>query len=206
MNGARASRPPAPWTWRDVVHRVLSAGEQARQRAWAWSERATHGVACLVEGFPAIADPRVVTLLLELEREGIRVIVYATGLSRDVHPSPGVDQLVASVRLLDVSGARGRPGRRRITRHVRLALRDPVAYGVAATRALGEARRGGLERFGQAVHLADHMLRAEVGMLIEGSTGNTDRTRGLARVAARLSGIPVIGAWVSGAHRNGSGP
>jgi len=207
-NGAGVPRAPAPWSWRDVVGRVLAAGEQARQRAWGWSEPAADGVACLVEGFPAIADREVVKLLLELEREGVRVMVYATGPSRDIHPSPGVNQLEASVRLLGAPGSspRGGPGLGLMVRHLRLALRNPVAYLAAATNALGDIRHDGLRRFGHAAYLADHMLRAGVGVLIASRHVSGDRNRGLARVAAGLSGIPAIGPWDSGARRNGSGP
>lgn len=144
----------------------------------------TH-IAYLLKMYPRFSETFIVNEILELERQGVDVRIYALRKPDDGRFHPSLARVKANVvyapQYPEMEPARVRAA------HERLAAVRPAAYAELRAYAEGLEQPYGLKRFLQAGVIAAHLLKQPVDALHAHFASSATRVAGF---VARLTGIP----------------
>jgi len=174
------------WTWTDVTRRVLGAAEESRRAKWHWDPDTAPVIGYVAEDFPGLSLGAELDVLLQLERDGSRILVFALAQSSDSLPPTGLERLRAAVRM--VSPRAGAGFRALATSHLRCLMRAPLAWLGGAARAARDTRRGGWPRFAVAPWMAEKARSHGVGQFL---AGPGPRAGSYVSETSALAGIPL---------------
>ena len=181
LAGAAAS---TVWTWSDVARETLREAAIARGRRWGWRSLRPLRVGYVLKVFPRFSETFILNEILEIERSGARVVIFAMKPPPEPFRQPAVARVRAPVTVLSERAA---SKRRLVVSHVECMLRAPVRY--ARTLAFAKSRRSESARdsFLRAAILARDARRLGIGHLHAHFASAPARQ---AKFASMLSGIP----------------
>ena len=191
------------WTWSDVARVTLCAAAEARTWRWGWPSTRPLTVGYVVKMFPRFSEMFILNEVLELERAGVRVVVFSMKPPAESVRQPGVDRVRAPVIVLPERASRARLA----ASHLWCFLRRPWRYA----RTAAFVRRRGSEstriKFLHAAVLAHEARRLGVQHLHAHFATAPARQ---AKLASMLSGVPFSFTahakdlfWSGNAHRTG---
>jgi|GEM_PF-20448 len=185
------------WTWSDVARATLSVAERVRERLWAWRPVT---VGYVVKMFPRFSETFILNEILEMERAGVRVVIFSMKSPAETIRQPGVERVRAPVVVLSERAAARAP---LVLAHAACALRAPSRY--VRTAAFVGARRNESARtkFLHAAILAVEARNRGVSHLHAHFASGPARQ---AKFVSMLSGIPYsFTAHAKDLYWNGQG-
>lgn len=118
-------------------------------------------VAYVLKMFPRFSETFILSELLELERQGLRIEVYSFKPPQDPRVHTDLARLRARVTYVPAASWRNAPTL--VAAHLRLASRNPLAYLPLAWHALRRRRSGSWKHFLQAGWIAPRLSAAGIG-------------------------------------------
>ncbi|MGH2498996.1 MAG: glycosyltransferase [Candidatus Limnocylindria bacterium] len=117
-------------------------------------------VAYVLKVFPRFSETFILSELLELERQGVRIEVFSLRPSQDARTHADLARLRASVTYVPAPNWRNAPTL--AAAHLRLAIRRPLRYLPLAWHALRRRHRGSWKHFLQAGWTAPRLSAAGI--------------------------------------------
>jgi len=140
-------------------------------------------LAVLVKTFPKLSETFILEELLQLERAGFDLDVYALQRPTDAIQQPALQRLRATVTYVDVPAS----GKLRVAaRHAAALMRSPARYSWALLHALVRSEGRGMRDLTRALGLIDLVRQRQVSHL---HAHFIDSSGGIAELVAMLSPI-----------------
>ena len=172
------------WSWSDVARETLREAAIARGRRWGWKSLEPLRIGYVLKVFPRFSETFILNEILEVERAGVSVVVFAMKPPPETIRQSAVARARAPVIVLSERAA---SMRRLAVSHLECMLRAPIRY--ARTLSFATSRRSQTARtmFLQAAILARDARRRGITHLHAHFANAPARQ---AKFASMLSGIP----------------
>jgi glycosyltransferase involved in cell wall biosynthesis len=184
---ARLGRAAAesPWTWSHVADATLLAVDAARPVRWRWASCRPLTIAYVVKMFPRFSETFIVNEILELERLGVKVVIFSMKAPNEPVRQPAVARVRAAVRVLPALG----PGSRGllVRAHMGSLLRHPIRYVRTLAFAKSRKSESAWSKFLLAAWVAREARARGIDHLHAHFASGPARQ---AKLASMLSGIP----------------